>query len=134
MPRSDQCSETERHMTELSSSKNISNIKAGIPTKSSRTSNSEDMISEDNKSSLNTEVSALSVSSSNLTYDRIYFCNKTLVRYPNLYQNVADYYGITDNTLCPLCRLDHGDDEIEGEYKNETYYIKCEQRIVQITA
>ncbi|RIB04587.1 hypothetical protein C2G38_2222000 [Gigaspora rosea] len=45
-----------------------------------------------------------------------------------------DYYRITNNTLCPLCRLDHGDDDIEGEYKNGTYYIKCERRIVQITA
>ncbi|CAJ0899396.1 5898_t:CDS:2, partial [Entrophospora sp. SA101] len=44
----------------------------------------------------------------------------------------VDYYGITDNTSCPLCRLDH--DDIEGEYKDGTYYIKCEQHIVQIAA
>ncbi|CAJ0833568.1 19_t:CDS:2, partial [Entrophospora sp. SA101] len=44
----------------------------------------------------------------------------------------VNYYGITDNTSCSLCRLDH--DDIEGEYKDGTYYIKCEQCIVQITA
>ncbi|CAG8808069.1 13404_t:CDS:1, partial [Dentiscutata erythropus] len=37
-------------MTEPSSSKDISNIKASISTESSHTSNSENMISEDNKS------------------------------------------------------------------------------------
>ncbi|CAH1769273.1 3312_t:CDS:2, partial [Entrophospora sp. SA101] len=34
----------------------------------------------------------------------------------------VNYYGITDNTSCSLCRLDH--DDIEGEYKDGTYYIK----------
>ncbi|RIA91570.1 hypothetical protein C1645_805122 [Glomus cerebriforme] len=43
----------------------------------------------------------------------------TLDYYPNLYKEFSsenfDYYGITDKTLCPLCKLDHGDEEsIEG--------------------
>ncbi|CAH1769968.1 1583_t:CDS:1, partial [Entrophospora sp. SA101] len=70
------------------------------------------------------------------TYDQSYFRSKTLDQYPNLYKECSDgnvdYYGITDNISFPLCRLDH--DDIEGEYKDGTYYIKCEQRIVQITA
>ncbi|CAG8489547.1 23837_t:CDS:2, partial [Gigaspora rosea] len=93
-------------------------LETSAPSFQSYTSNSEIMISEDNKSSLNTEISTSSVSSSNLTHDRIYFCNKTCS------DGNDDYYGITDNTLCPLCKLDHGDDDIEGEYKNGTYYIK----------
>ncbi|CAG8659480.1 5500_t:CDS:2, partial [Racocetra fulgida] len=73
------------------------------------------------------------------THDRIYFCNKTLEQYPNLYKDGnsenVDYYGITDETLCPLCELDHDDDEdIEGRYKIGSYYIKCEQRGIEIEA
>ncbi|CAJ0913180.1 11272_t:CDS:2, partial [Entrophospora sp. SA101] len=60
------------------------------------------------------------------TYDQSYFRSKTLDQYPNLYKECSDgnvdYYGITDNISFPLCRLDH--DDIEGEYKDGTYYIK----------
>ncbi|RIB27456.1 hypothetical protein C2G38_2029378 [Gigaspora rosea] len=89
----------------LCCSKDVSNIKASIPTESSHTSNSEDMISENNKSLPET---------------------KTLDEYPNLYREFSsknfDYYGITDETLCgvsreticPLCKLGHDDEEIEG--------------------
>ncbi|CAH1770985.1 12611_t:CDS:2, partial [Entrophospora sp. SA101] len=58
-----------------------------------------------------TEVSV----SSNSTHDRAYFHNKILEQYPNLYQEFSsenvDYYGITDETLCPLCELNHEDEE-----------------------
>ncbi|RIA90410.1 hypothetical protein C1645_737877 [Glomus cerebriforme] len=69
------------------------------------------------------------------TYDRSYFCKKILDQYPNLYRECScenfDYYGITDETscrdyICPLCKLGHDDEEIEGEYKAESYFIKCE--------
>ncbi|CAG8696003.1 1635_t:CDS:2, partial [Ambispora gerdemannii] len=44
-----------------------------------------------------------------------------------------NYYGITDESLCPLCKLDHDDDNgIEGNYKAGSYYIKCEQRGIEI--
>src|SRR5438309_1261572 len=54
-----------------------------------------------------------------------------------------DYYGITDETscgvsretICPLCSLDHDDDDsIEGRYKAGSYFIKCEQREIEIVA
>jgi hypothetical protein len=47
------------------------------------------------------------------------FRNKTLDQYPNLYREFSsenfDYYGITNEKLCPLCKLKHDDEEsIEG--------------------
>ncbi|GBB94794.1 hypothetical protein RclHR1_24120006 [Rhizophagus clarus] len=79
------------------------------------------------------------------TYDRTYFRNKTLCQYPTLYREFSsenfDYYGITDETscdpkrTCPLCSLDHDDEEsIEGRYKARSYFIKCERREVEIVA
>ncbi|RGB23105.1 hypothetical protein C1646_775002 [Rhizophagus diaphanus] len=47
----------------------------------------------------------------------------------------VDYYGITDETSCPLCKLDYDDEEgIEGKYKARSYFIKCEQREIEIVA
>ncbi|RHZ51290.1 hypothetical protein Glove_481g109 [Diversispora epigaea] len=47
----------------------------------------------------------------------------------------VDYYGIADETLCPLCKLDHdGDEDIEGRYEIGSYYVKCEQRGIEIEA
>ncbi|CAB4479161.1 unnamed protein product [Rhizophagus irregularis] len=68
-----------------------------------------------------------------------------LDQYPNLYREGSsenfDYYGITDETscppgptICPLCKLGHDDEEIEGRYKAGSYFIKCEQREIEITA
>ena len=75
----------------------------------------------------------------NLTYDRSYFHNKTLDQYPNLYREFSsenfDYYGITNEKICPLCELEHGDEEsIEGRYNARSYFIKCEQREIEIVA
>ncbi|CAB4436446.1 unnamed protein product [Rhizophagus irregularis] len=51
-----------------------------------------------------------------------------LDQYPNLYRECSsenfDYYGITDETscgilretICPLCKLSHDDEEIEGQF------------------
>jgi hypothetical protein len=69
----------------------------------------------------------------NPTYDRTYFRKKILDQYPNLYREFSrenfDYYEITDETSCPLCKLGHDDEEIiEGRYKAGSYFIKCEQR------
>ncbi|GES73729.1 hypothetical protein GLOIN_2v1790230 [Rhizophagus clarus] len=53
---------------------------------------------------------------------------KTLDQYPTLYREFSsenfDYYGITDETscgdyICPLCKLDHDNEEIEGLYKKK---------------
>ena len=59
-------------------------------------------------------------------------------QYPNLYKKFSsenfDYYGITDETSCSLYKLDHDEEEsIEGRYKAEYYFIKCEQREIEIT-
>ncbi|CAG8619478.1 610_t:CDS:2 [Gigaspora rosea] len=63
-------------------------------------------------------------SQSKPTYDRSYFCNKTLGQYPTLYREFSsekfDYYGITDETSCPLCKLEHGDEESVEEKGNMT--------------
>ena len=72
----------------------------------------------------------------NPTYDCTYFRNKTLGQYPNLCKEFSsenfDYYGITDETSCPLCKLDHDNEEgIEGRYEA---FIKCEQHEIEIVA
>ncbi|RGB39742.1 hypothetical protein C1646_811777 [Rhizophagus diaphanus] len=56
--------------------------------------------------------------------------NKTLDQYPSLYREFIsedfDYYGINDETLCLLCKLDHNDEEgIDGRYEAESYFITC---------
>ncbi|CAB5365784.1 unnamed protein product [Rhizophagus irregularis] len=75
--------------------------------------------------------------------DHSYFRNKILDQYPNLYRECSsenfDYYGMTDETscgdyICPLCKLGHDDEEIEGRYKAGSYFIKCEQREIEIVA
>jgi len=75
--------------------------------------------------------------------DHSYFRNKILDQYPNLYRECSienfDYYGITDETscgdyICPLCKLGHDDEEIEGMYNAGSYFIKCEQREIEIVA
>src|SRR5436190_17309635 len=86
-----------------------------------------------------TSVSSASQSKS----DHSYFRNKILDQYPNLYRECSiekfDYYGITDETscgdyICPLCKLGHDDEEIEGMYNAGSYFIKCEQREIEIVA
>ncbi|PKB98175.1 hypothetical protein RhiirA5_431800 [Rhizophagus irregularis] len=76
------------------------------------------------KAKVSTSENVLSASQSNSTYDRTYFCNKALDQYPNLYREFSsenfDYYGITDETPCPLCKLDHDDEDgIEEVHKSE---------------
>ena len=94
---------------------------------------------------VSTSTNVLSASQSKPTYDRTYFLNKTLDCYPNLYREFSsenfDYYGITDETscgpkkTCPLCSLDHDDEEsIEGRYKAGSYFVKCEQHEIEIVA
>ncbi|RHZ84149.1 hypothetical protein Glove_85g69 [Diversispora epigaea] len=59
------------------------------------------------------------------------FHNKTLEQYPDIFYEYSnedvDYYGITAESLCPICKLNHKDKEgIEGNYETGSYYIKCE--------
>ncbi|CAH1767989.1 12325_t:CDS:2 [Entrophospora sp. SA101] len=89
----------------------------------------EPSISNDSEKLPETEVSA----SSNPTRDHAYFQGS---------DGNVDYYGITDESSCPLCKLDHDDDSgIEGRYEigeseircsASSYYIKCEQRGIEI--
>ncbi|UZO27342.1 uncharacterized protein OCT59_019540 [Rhizophagus irregularis] len=52
---------------------------------------------------------------------------ETLDQYPNLYKEYSsknfDYYGITDKTLCPLCKLGHDDEESIEETGNEPWQL-----------
>jgi hypothetical protein len=91
------------------------------------------------KAEVSISANVLSGSHSNSTYDRTYFRNKILDQYPNLYREFSsknfDYYGVTEETSCPLCKLKHDDEEsIEGTYKTGSYFIKCEQREIEIVA
>jgi hypothetical protein len=77
--------------------------------------------------------------SESLVHDRSYFRNKTLNQYSILFREFSsenfDYYGITDEILYPLCKLGHDHEEsIEGRYKAGSYFIKCEQYEIEITA
>ncbi|UZO22665.1 uncharacterized protein OCT59_015022 [Rhizophagus irregularis] len=72
------------------------------------------------------------MSKKNSTYDWSYFHNKILDQYFNLYRECSsenfDYYGITDETscgnyICPLCKLGHNDEEIEGRKMTESVKI-----------
>ncbi|CAH1770660.1 8998_t:CDS:2, partial [Entrophospora sp. SA101] len=53
--------------------------------------------------------------SSNLVHNRAYFRNKMEEQYPDLYwegrDGNNDYYGITDESLCPICKSDHYEDK-----------------------
>jgi hypothetical protein len=93
------------------------------------------------KDEMSTSASVSSASQSKP--DHSYFRNKILDQYPNLYRECSienfDYYGITDETtcgdyICPLCKLGHDDEEIEGTYNTGSYFIKCEQREIEIVA
>ncbi|CAG8656572.1 19151_t:CDS:1 [Cetraspora pellucida] len=73
----------------------------------------------------------LSEKQNNSAYTRGYFRSKLLEQYPDLYKECSsenvDYYGINAESLCPICKLIHEDEEgIEAEYKDGSYYIKCE--------
>ncbi|GBC07675.1 hypothetical protein RclHR1_07610005 [Rhizophagus clarus] len=83
------------------------------------------------KAEVSISTNVLSGFHSNSTYDRTYFCNKILNQYSNLYREFSsenfDYYGITEETSCLLCKLKHDNEEsIEGIYKTGSYFIKCE--------
>ncbi|CAG8618728.1 16680_t:CDS:2 [Gigaspora rosea] len=78
------------------------------------------------------KVQAITCSASTISKDMIRK-DKTLLE-TKCSDGNDDYYRITNNTLCPLCRLDHGDDDIEGEYKNGTYYIKCIRKKLGLNA
>ncbi|PKY29462.1 hypothetical protein RhiirB3_446100 [Rhizophagus irregularis] len=85
-------------------------------------------------------------SRTNPTYDQSYFHKKILDQYSNLYKECSSknfsYYGITDETLCGisreticlLCKLEHNNEEIEDRYKAGSYFIKCKQHEIEITA
>ena len=60
-------------------------------------------------------------------------------QYSNLYREFSsenfDYYEITNEKICPLCELEHDDEKsLEGKYEVGSYFIKCEQCEIEITA
>ncbi|CAG8613882.1 9734_t:CDS:2 [Diversispora eburnea] len=74
----------------------------------------------------------LSEKQNNPVHTHANFRNKTLEQYPNLYYEYRskkniDYYGVNAELPCPICKLNHkNEDGINGEYKDGSYYIKCE--------
>ena len=130
-------------MTNLSRSIHISpKIKVNTLTKSltSCPSASEAQVRQGlDPAKISTSANVSSASQFKPTYDRTYFRNKTLDQYLTLYREFSsenfDYYEITDEKLCSLCKLGYGEEEsIEGKYTFESYFIKCEQHEIEITA
>ena len=75
----------------------------------------------------------------NPIYDRVYFRNKILGQYPDIHREFSsekfDYYGIIDKSLCPACKSSHKDGKsIRGRYEAGSYFIKCGQHDIEITA
>ncbi|RHZ62240.1 hypothetical protein Glove_341g80 [Diversispora epigaea] len=58
-----------------------------------------------------TEMNSKDSTKVNTVHNHAYFCNKTLKQYSNLYwkdiEENNNYYGITDESLCLLCKLNH---------------------------
>src|SRR6266536_2306597 len=75
------------------------------------------------RAEVSTSANVLSSPQSNPIYDRTYFHNKILDQYPTLYREFSsenfDYYGITNEKICPLCKLEHS---IESTYKAKSYF------------
>ncbi|CAG8471214.1 5667_t:CDS:10 [Ambispora gerdemannii] len=94
----------------------------------------EEILSETQVNPLPTlQIGTTPISISKPIHDRASFRRKVLDQYPDIYYEYNDYYGITDESLCPLCKLDHDDNNgIEGRYEIGSYYIKCEQRGIEI--
>ncbi|CAG8623169.1 6531_t:CDS:2 [Ambispora gerdemannii] len=130
------CMPTESQITKSSDSKTkkaLLETKVSVPP-----GNKVTKINAPPTPQVNTPANILSASQpKNPKNVRANFRNKILERYPDLYYECSsenfDYYGITDKTICPLCKLDHDDDgDIEGRYEIGSYYIKCEQRGIEI--
>jgi len=73
------------------------------------------------------------------TRDHAYFRNKILGQYPDIHREFSsekfDYYGIIDKSLCPACKSSHRDEKsIRGRYEAGSYFIKCGQQEIEITA
>ncbi|CAG8665483.1 1002_t:CDS:2 [Ambispora gerdemannii] len=75
----------------------------------------------------------------NLIHDRVYFRNKIVWGYSNLYKEFSsekfDYYGIHEGSLCSMCKQSHEEGKsIKGRYEAGSYFIKCKQQEIEITA
>jgi len=72
-------------------------------------------------------------------YNHVYFCNKILGQYSNIYREFSsenfDYYGLINMSLCLACKLSYKNEKsIRGRYKAGSYFIKCGQQEIEITA
>ncbi|RHZ83613.1 hypothetical protein Glove_89g47 [Diversispora epigaea] len=82
-----------------------------------------------------TEISTLS----NSTHNHVYFHNKILCRYSDLYKTFItkkfDYYDINEGSSCPVCKLSHEDGKsVKSKYEAGSYFIICKKREIEITA
>ncbi|RIB07604.1 hypothetical protein C2G38_417445 [Gigaspora rosea] len=75
---------------------------------------------------ISTEVS-VSISLSNPTHDRIYFRNKILGQYPDIYREFSsekfDYYGLIDKSLCPACKSSHKDEKSIRVFRQKKFVL-----------
>ncbi|RHZ53802.1 hypothetical protein Glove_437g26 [Diversispora epigaea] len=95
--------------------------------------NEDEFLSEKDKSLPETKVST----PFNPVHAHANFCNKTLEQYPDIFYEYnnegVDYYGINAETLCPICKLNHENEEgVEDNYEAGSYYIKCEVAEIDI--
>ncbi|CAG8691533.1 1833_t:CDS:2, partial [Racocetra fulgida] len=65
------------------------------------------------------------------------FRDKVLEQYPDVFYEYSDgnndYYGITYEASCPICKLFHEDEKgIKGKNKSGSYFIKCEEHGIKI--
>jgi hypothetical protein len=87
---------------------------------------------------ISSKVKVLSESSSgqsNPSYNRTYFRNKAFLIYTlrEFSSEDFDYYGIINETLCSLYKLDHDNEEgIEGRYEAESYFITSLKKLLYI--
>src|SRR6185369_8937478 len=84
------------------------------------------------------EAKTLSEKQNNPVRAHANFRNKTLEQYPDVYYEYRskkniDYYEVNADSPCPICKLNHEDEDgINGEYKDGSYYIKCEASGIDI--
>ncbi|CAG8644965.1 8675_t:CDS:2 [Cetraspora pellucida] len=119
-------SNIENHMTEISTSachqNHTTEIVSTLP-ETKVSAFSKKLLLEKSSET----ISEKSSTSSNPTHDHAYFCNKTLLRYSDLYKAFItekfDNYGIIEGLLCPVCKLNHDEKSVKSRYEDADDYI-----------
>lgn len=60
-----------------------------------------------------------------------------ILRYSDLYKlfitEKFDYYGIIEESLCPVCKLNHDEKSVKGRYEAGSYFIICGKQEIKMT-